>query len=265
MNKLGLSETEIIHNPSVGELYEFAMLPEHNASVDHSIFPTTISDTGALNCSSGTRMGRSPKDKRIVLDEETRETVHWGKVNIPLDPEAFDLNRQRALDFLRMQKRVFIIDQYAGWDEEYRIKIRLLCARPYHALFLKQMLIRGNAAQIQKDFSKGPDFTIINSGEFMADPHIKDVTNETTVDVNFTSKELVILGTGYAGEMKKGVFSVMHYLMPKRNALSMHCSANIGVDGDTTILFGLSGTGKTTLSSDPKRCLIGDDEHVWTD
>jgi len=128
------------------------------------------------------------------------------------------------------------------------------------------MLIRGPAAQITKDFSvKGPDFTIINSGEFMADPHVKAVTGSTTVDLNFTENEAVILGSSYAGEMKKGVFSVMHYLMPKRKALSMHCSANVGVDGDTTILFGLSGTGKTTLSSDPNRTLIGDDEHVWTD
>ena len=127
------------------------------------------------------------------------------------------------------------------------------------------MLIRAPATQVAKDFVSGPDFTIFNAGEFMADPHIKSVTNETSVDVNFTSNELVILGTSYAGEMKKGVFSVMHYLMPKRKVLSMHCSANVGVDGDTTILFGLSGTGKTTLSSDPKRALIGDDEHVWTD
>lgn len=131
---------------------------------------------------------------------------------------------------------------------------------------MKQMLIRGTAAQIANDFtSEGPDFTIINSGEFVADPHTQDVNSETTVDINFTSKELVILGTNYAGEMKKGVFSVMHYLMPQQNALSMHCSANVGKKGDTTILFGLSGTGKTTLSSDPHRQLIGDDEHVWTD
>jgi len=159
-----------------------------------------------------------------------------------------------------------VIDQYAGWDENYRKKIRILCARPYHALFMKQMLIRATNAQIANDFAiDGPDFTIINSGEFMADPQVNGISNETSVDVNFTSNELVILGTSYAGEMKKGVFSVMHYLMPKQNALSMHCSANVGVDGDATILFGLSGTGKTTLSSDPKRSLVGDDEHVWTD
>ena len=131
---------------------------------------------------------------------------------------------------------------------------------------MKQMLIRGSLTDIKKDFTAGgPDFTIMNSGEFVADSQIDDIGNKTSVSVNFTTKELVILGTSYAGEMKKGVFGIMHFYMPKRGALSMHCSANVGAEGDTTILFGLSGTGKTTLSSDPKRLLIGDDEHVWTD
>jgi len=130
---------------------------------------------------------------------------------------------------------------------------------------MKQMLIRGNIEQIKKDFKEGVDFTIMNAGEFVSDTHVEGVTSKTSVSVNFTAKELTILGTSYAGEMKKGVFGIMHYYMPKRGYLSMHCSANLGPDGDTTILFGLSGTGKTTLSSDPKRQLIGDDEHVWTD
>lgn len=121
--------------------------------MDPTIYHTSITDTGALNCSSGARMGRSPSDKRIVKDDETRETVNWGKVNIPITPEVFQLNRQRAIDFLKIRKRVFVIDQYAGWDENYRIKIRVISARPYHALFMKQMLIRASAAQIEKDFS----------------------------------------------------------------------------------------------------------------
>lgn len=161
--------------------------------------------------------------------------------------------------------QLFIIDGYAGHDENYRIKTRLIAARPYHALFLKQMLIRGDLEQIKKDFKEGIDFTILNAGEFVSDENVDGVTSKTSVSVNFTDKELTILGTSYAGEMKKGVFGIMHYYMPKRGALSMHCSANLGAEGDTTILFGLSGTGKTTLSSDPKRQLIGDDEHVWTD
>jgi len=130
---------------------------------------------------------------------------------------------------------------------------------------MKQMLIRAPQEEIEKDFASGPDFTIFNAGEFVADKSLPDIKTQNTVNVNFTSKEQVILGSSYAGEMKKGIFGVMHYYMPPKNALSMHCSANIGPEGDTTILFGLSGTGKTTLSSDPKRSLIGDDEHVWTD
>lgn len=130
---------------------------------------------------------------------------------------------------------------------------------------MKQMLIRGDLEQIKKDFKEGIDFTIMNAGEFVSDTHVEGVTSKTSVCVNFTDKELTILGTSYAGEMKKGVFGIMHYYMPRLGNLSMHCSANVGPEGDTTILFGLSGTGKTTLSSDPKRQLIGDDEHVWTD
>jgi len=165
-----------------------------------------------------------------------------------------------------MRQRIFITDGYAGWDEKYRIKTRVISCRPYHALFMKQMLMRDDIKGLNEKFGDGgPDFTIMNSGEFVADPHIADVNDKTSVNVNFSTKELVILGTNYAGEMKKGVFGIMHYYMPQVNNLSMHCSANIGAEGDTTILFGLSGTGKTTLSSDPKRLLIGDDEHVWTD
>lgn len=130
---------------------------------------------------------------------------------------------------------------------------------------MKNMLKRAPQDQIVKDFQNGPDFTVINAGEFCSDAQLDDIKSKNTVNVNFTAKEQVILGSSYAGEMKKGIFGVMHYYMPQRGALSMHCSANVGVEGDTTILFGLSGTGKTTLSSDPKRSLIGDDEHVWTD
>ena len=262
---LGITNPNVVHNPSVGELYEYAMKPEHLVSPDLTVQPTTITDTGSLSCSSGSRTGRSPKDKRIVLDDETRDSVHWGKVNIPISPESYNLNRQRAVDFLNMCSRVFVTDQYAGWDLQYRKKIRVISARPYHALFMKQMLIRDDPKEIAINFKNGPDFTIFNAGEFVADPILTDVTGKCSVDVNFTAKQLVILGTSYAGEMKKGVFSVMHYYMPKLNCLSMHASANIGEKGDTTLLFGLSGTGKTTLSSDPKRKLIGDDEHVWTD
>jgi len=164
-----------------------------------------------------------------------------------------------------MRKRIFVIDQYAGYDPRYELKTRIISCRPYHALFMRNMLKRAPQEQIENDFKDGPDFTVINAGEFCSDSQLDDIGSKNTVNVNFTRKEQVILGSSYAGEMKKGVFGVMHYYMPQRGALSMHCSANVGSEGDTTILFGLSGTGKTTLSSDPKRSLIGDDEHVWTD
>ena len=144
------------------------------------------------------------------------------------------------------------------------MKCRVIATRPYHALFIKQMMIRGPLEQLKKDFAKGADFYILNAGEFGADPSTENVTSETSVNVNFKEHEAVILGTQYAGEMKKGLFGIMHYYMPQRGALSMHASANEGQKGDTTVLFGLSGTGKTTLSADPHRSLIGDDEHVWT-
>jgi phosphoenolpyruvate carboxykinase (ATP) len=130
---------------------------------------------------------------------------------------------------------------------------------------MKQMMIRASDEQLNKDFKKGVDFTILNAGEFPADPSTEGVTGDTSVCVNFRDKEIAILGSSYAGEMKKGVFGLMHFYMPQKGALSMHASANEGKKGDTTLLFGLSGTGKTTLSTDPKRALIGDDEHVWTD
>ena len=158
---------------------------------------------------------------------------------------------------------MFVIDGYAGYDPEYRKACRIIATRPYHALFMKQMLLRDDEENLARTFAKGPDFTVLNAGEFYADPATEDVGSRTTINVNFSNNEMVILGSQYAGEMKKGIFGVMHYYMPDQGALTMHASANAGSDGSTTVLFGLSGTGKTTLSADPHRQLIGDDEHVW--
>lgn len=242
------------------------MQPEHIQSCDPTVMKTTITSTGALSASSGSRTGRTPKEKRIVEDETTKDNIWWGDVNIPISPEGYARNRQRVVDFLNIRPRLFVIDGYAGWDPEYKMNIRIIAARPYHALFMKQMLIRAPVDELVEQFSKsGPDFTVMNGGEFWADKTTEQVTSETSVCVNFSKKEAAILGTGYAGEMKKGVFGIMHYYMPQKGALSMHASANLGKEGDTTVLFGLSGTGKTTLSADPNRALIGDDEHVWTD
>ncbi len=250
---------------SVAEIYEYAMLPQLRESHDKRVKDTVISSTGALVNYSGHLMGRSPKDKRVVYDELTQDQIWWGDVNKPITPHGYDANRARAMDYLNTRPYVFVIDGLASWDPDNRFSVRVFCNRPYHALFMKQMLIRPTPDQIDKEFEDGADFTIINGGEFAADPGNNSVTGETSVAVNLRKGEMAILGTQYAGEMKKGLFGVMHYYMPKRGILSMHASANEGESGDISILFGLSGTGKTTLSADPHRHLLGDDEHCWTE
>jgi len=167
------------------------------------------------------------------------------------------------VDYLNTRQQLFVIDGFAGWDENHRIKVRVVCERAYHALFMHNMLIRPTAEELEN--YGDPDFVIFNAGRFPANTHTAGMTSKTSVNLSFERKEFVILGTEYAGEMKKGVFTIMNYLMPKKDVLSMHCSANEGKDGDVSIFFGLSGTGKTTLSADPHRALIGDDEHCWTD
>ncbi|TPX73698.1 phosphoenolpyruvate carboxykinase (ATP) [Chytriomyces confervae] len=179
-----------------------------------------------------------------------------------MSENAFMVNRERAIDYLNTRPRLYVFDGFAGWDPKYRIKVRVVCARAYHALFMKNMLIRPTAQELE-NFGE-PDFTIFNSGEFPANRYTTGMTSNTSVAISFERREMVILGTQYAGEMKKGIFTVMHYLMPKAGVLSLHSSANEGPSGDVSLFFGLSGTGKTTLSADPRRFLIGDDEHCWS-
>ncbi|CAG8464254.1 8749_t:CDS:2 [Paraglomus occultum] len=241
--------------PSVAQLYEDALKYETGSA---------ISSAGALITASGTKKGRSPKDKRIVDEPSSSKDVWWGPVNQKLPEHVFLINRERAIDYLNTRSRIYVFDGFAGWDPKYRIKVRVVCARAYHTLFMQNMLIRPTAEEL-KDFGQ-PDFTIYNAGTFPANRYTTGMTSTTSVAINFNMREMVILGTEYAGEMKKGIFTVMHYLMPtKHNVLSLHSSANEGPDGDVSLFFGLSGTGKTTLSADPKRFLIGDDEHCWSD
>ncbi|KAJ2493597.1 Protein kinase C-like 1 [Coemansia sp. RSA 2050] len=224
---------------------------------------TAISSTGALIATSGKKTGRSPRDKRVVEEASTVDDVWWGPVNKKLSGESFSANYDRAVSYLNTRERLYVFDGYAGWDPKYRIKVRVVCARAYHSLFMNNMLIRPTQEELE-NFGE-PDFTIFNAGQCAADPHVEGVESETSVAISFERKQMVILGTEYAGEMKKGVFTVMHYLMPKTGVLSLHSSCNEGPDGDVSLFFGLSGTGKTTLSADPQRLLIGDDEHVWTE
>lgn len=251
----GISVTNIAHNPAPSQLYEEAIRRDPG---------TSISNTGALIAYSGDKTGRSPKDKRVVRHPDSEADVWWGSINMEIDASTFAINRERAIDYLNTRKRLYCIDGYAGWDPKYQIKVRVICARPYHALFMHNMLIRPTREQLA-NFGE-PDCVIYNAGAFPANRHTAGMTSKTSIDLDLENKEVVILGTEYAGEMKKAVFTLMNYLMPKRGILSMHCSATADRDtGRSSVLFGLSGTGKTTLSADPRRLLIGDDEHCWTD
>ncbi|MBT8189061.1 MAG: phosphoenolpyruvate carboxykinase (ATP) [Bacteroidia bacterium] len=254
LKQYGIEVKEILRNTSVPALYEIALRTEEG---------TAISDVGSLLVYSGEKTGRSPKDKRIVRHPDSEKNIDWGDINIGLDKHIYDINRERAMDYLNTRKRIFVVDAFAGWDPDYRLKVRIICTRAYHALFMQNMLIMPTADELA-NFGD-PDYTIFNGGGFPANRYTPEMTSKTSIDVNLEAKEIVILGTQYAGEMKKGVFSVMNYLMPLQDVLPMHCSANVGEAGDVSLLFGLSGTGKTTLSADPKRKLIGDDEHCWTD
>ncbi|MEX0678231.1 MAG: phosphoenolpyruvate carboxykinase (ATP) [Pirellulales bacterium] len=225
---------------------------------------TAIAATGALIAYSGAKTGRSPKDKHIVRHPDSENEVWWGPVNVPIGAPTFQINLERAKDYLNTRDRLYVVDAFAGWDPEYRMKVRIICARPYHALFMHTMLVRPSRDELA-DFGE-PDAVIYNAGQFPANRYTPGMTSKTSIDLNLETGETVILGTEYAGEMKKGIFTMMNYFMPKRGVLSMHCSANADRNNEhSSILFGLSGTGKTTLSADPKRNLIGDDEHCWTD
>ncbi len=250
----GIVVPHVLRNPPVAVLYEEAITHEEG---------TAISFSGALMSYSGEKTGRSPKDKRIVKHPDSSQDVWWGDVNIEMPDRDFMANRELALKYLNERERVYVIDGFAGWDPKYRVKVRVICARAYHALFMHNMLMRPTPEELA-DFGE-PDYTIYNAGGCSANLDVPSVSSKTSVALSFERGELVILGTEYAGEMKKGIFTVMHYLMPKKNVLSMHCSANESEDGKVSLFFGLSGTGKTTLSTDPRRALIGDDEHCWSD
>lgn len=254
LKKYGIEVPTILRNAATPVLYESALNLEKGSA---------ISDTGALMVYSGKRTGRSPRDKRIVRNKNSEKHIDWGPVNFEMDEHTFMVNRERAIDYFNTKENLYVVDAFAGWENKYRLKIRIVCTRAYHALFMQNMLIMPSAEELE-NFGE-PDYIIFNAGSFPANQFTTNMTSKTSIGINLERKEMVILGTEYAGEMKKGVFSIMNYLMPLEKVLPMHCSANVGEEGDVTLLFGLSGTGKTTLSADPKRKLIGDDEHCWHD
>ncbi len=217
-------------------------------------------DSGALAADTGEFTGRSPKDRFIVKDSITENAVWWGDVNIPFDSQKFDLLYHRVCAYLA-GKEIFVRDAYACADPKFRTNIRVVTEQAYHNIFANNLFLRPTKEEVL-NFS--PEWTIVNAPGFKADPAIDGTRQHNFAILNFTKKIILIGGTGYTGEIKKGIFGVLNFVLPHdKDVLSMHCSANIGKDGDTAIFFGLSGTGKTTLSADPNRGLIGDDEHGW--
>jgi phosphoenolpyruvate carboxykinase (ATP) len=248
----GLRNWDIAHwNLGTAKLVE-AAIQRHEGS---------LANTGALVVRTGHFTGRSPKDKYIVRDETTEFTVNWGSVNQPMNPEKFQGLYDKLLSFWQ-GRELFVQDCLAGADGEYQMPVRVITELAWHSLFGRQLLIRTPIEELQDQV---PQFTIMFAPTFQARPETDGTNSGTVIAVNFKQRLVLIAGTMYAGELKKSVFTILNYLLPERNVLPMHCSANIGAAGDTALFFGLSGTGKTTLSADPQRGLIGDDEHGWSD
>ena len=239
-------------NPSVSVLYEESIRRGEGS----------IAEGGPLVCSTGIHTGRSPNDKFIVEEPSTQEHVWWGKVNRSIDRERFNLLQKATLQTL-VERDLFVQDCFVGADPAYRLSVRVITERAWHSLFARTMFLPVPAGErADKD---GPEFTVIDVPSMEADPSVHGTTSEVFIVLDFSQRLVLIGGTSYAGEIKKSLFSVMNYLLPLRNVFPMHCSANIGVRGDVALFFGLSGTGKTTLSSVANRSLIGDDEHGWGD
>jgi len=220
-----------------------------------------LTSKGALSVSTGKYTGRSPNDKFIVEEPYTRDKIWWGPVNRPISEDKFDLLLKEMLQYLR-DKEIFIFDGSACVEEKYRTPIRFINELCWHNIFVQQLFLKDGHANYSEH---NPGFTILSAPGFKADPEKHGTNSEAFIILNFNKMMGIIGGTYYAGEMKKSIFSVMNYLMPLKNVLSMHCSANMGKNGETALFFGLSGTGKTTLSADPERKLIGDDQHGWHD
>ncbi len=253
LSELGINnKADILWNLTPAELVEQALFNKE----------AVLTDTGALMADTGAFTGRSPKDRFIVKDKKTLESVWWGDINIAFEEDKFDALHLKMVDFLA-DKKLYVREAYAGADPNYRLNLTVINTLAWQNLFCYNMFLRPNAEELANFES---DFTIICAPEFEADPELDGTRQKNFAIINLSKRMILIGGTAYAGEMKKGIFSVLNYILPhERNVLSMHCSANVGINGDTAIFFGLSGTGKTTLSADPNRGLIGDDEHGWNE
>ncbi|PWW26216.1 phosphoenolpyruvate carboxykinase (ATP) [Cytobacillus oceanisediminis] len=221
----------------------------------------SLTSTGAVRATTGKYTGRSPKDKYIVEEASNKDKIDWGSVNQPISEEAFSSLYNKVLNYLKEKEEVFVFKGYAGADKKYRMPIQVINEYAWHNLFAHQLFIRPAEDELLDHAS---EFTVISAPNFKADPAVDGTKSETFIIISFERRTVLIGGTEYAGEMKKSIFSVMNYMLPENGILPMHCSANVGREGDVALFFGLSGTGKTTLSADPNRRLIGDDEHGWS-
>lgn len=221
-----------------------------------------LAKDGPLVVKTGAHTGRSAKDKFIVRDSETENSIWWGKTNVPMTPAHFAALKEDFLSALGGKDKLYVADLFGGSQPEHRVNVRVINEFAWHNLFIRTLLVRPTQEELTNFV---PEYTIIDLPSFRADPARHGCRSETVIAVNFTEKLILIGGTAYAGEMKKSVFGILNYLLPVKGVMPMHCSANIGADGDTAVFFGLSGTGKTTLSADASRTLIGDDEHGWSD
>ena len=250
---LGLKKTESIHYQST---------PEELVQDALRIGEGVLNDTGALVIKTGEFTGRSPKDKFFVKDEITTDSVHWNEFNIPIEEKYFDIIYKKSLDYLENVNEFWVRDCFACADPRYKLNVRVINEKPWNNLFAYNMFLRPKEEELQ-NFK--PDWHVFSLPGLQLDPNECGTRQSNAAVVSFKHKMILIAGTGYTGEIKKGIFTILNYILPhEKDVLSMHCSANMGDDGDTAIFFGLSGTGKTTLSADPNRKLIGDDEHAWT-
>lgn len=251
IEQYGIKSATIHYQLSATELHEETLRSNHGKEAN----------SGALAVNTGEFTGRSPKDRFIVKDDITRDKVWWGNINIPFPTDMFDSLYNKVTDYLS-EKEIYVRDSYACADPNYRLNIRVINEYPWSNMFAHNMFLRPTNEELN---NFDPEWLIINAPGFMADPKVDGTRQHNFAILNFTKKIALIGGTGYTGEIKKGIFSALNFILPvDKNTMPMHCSANVGEDGETAIFFGLSGTGKTTLSADPERKLIGDDEHGWT-
>lgn len=251
LSYLNLCAKTVKYQLSVAELVEEALKNGEG----------TLADSGALAVDTGKFTGRSPKDRFIVCDAVTKDVVWWGDINIKFTPQHFDALFEKVVNHLN-QKQIYVRDGYACASEKYKTSIRVITEDAFQSLFANNLFLRYD----DEDAPEHAEWTIIAAPSFNADPKTDGTRQGNFSILNFSKKIILIGGTAYTGEIKKGIFSILNFVLPtQKNTLSMHCSANVGKDGDTAIFFGLSGTGKTTLSADPQRGLIGDDEHGWSD